>query len=231
MSNVQLLEKINEIIFMPLGMQDDTIPGMFYVSIKDSFPIKVTRPQMQLMVPSLINPNDREILVENLTQFKSSQSPIIKQVGHSLITTNAIKELDWEYFRNEILDTYYKYSTIFNPQRQIRFISLKYLYKIYIDSFTELEEYKNISLTTPLGKNYDKLKSINITTEFVREDGSISGFNLASVVSDTPNKNQVIFDFNSIMNIPERINNSNISNWLDISNEIILDSIDNIFKK
>ncbi|MCS7266118.1 MAG: TIGR04255 family protein [Armatimonadetes bacterium] len=111
--NPPIIEAVCEFRFEPSQTWDWTVIGLVYDRIKDEFPLKRQRNEIQLAIHS----QGADIMQQMQMQFWRDDEKALVQVGVDLLTVNLLKPYpNWQTFKDLIARMLTIYRNITNPK-------------------------------------------------------------------------------------------------------------------
>jgi uncharacterized protein (TIGR04255 family) len=221
LGNSPLIEAVCEIVFMPSPTFDLTLPGILFSELKGDYPIKKDNPVSQVIVPSLIDKKNKDIIQSQYTQFFSSNKKRVVQISKDVLTINFVAPYSgWDEYKNEILRIINIYKGNFENKLLIRQISLRYLNRFELSEFDPIN---NFSFKMPIPDNpkYNKLKAYNLTTEFETEYEDVLASTIQSVFPNNPTAKACILTIQNINNDPNSVDIDMLERWLNNAHKTI----------
>ncbi len=217
------LEAICEIVFMPSVTFDYTLPGILYSELKSDFPHKKDKPNLNIGIPDLNNPQATEFLNVPITQFYNLENDRVVQVGKDILINNQVApNKNWIDFFKQIVSVAELYHKNLSERKSIRYIALKYIYKIDIQSTSSFKKYFTFPLPLPPGEKYSKVKAFNTNVEFSSGKGNILGKSFRSIIPTSQGVNSSILELVNLNNITN-FSIEDLESWLQSSYDAIQD--------
>ena len=213
-------EVVCQIEFEPSESWDNTIVGMFYDKIKDSFPKKNVKHEVGFNVDS--DKVNQLISVRN--QFFTENKDSAIQLGKNVLAINKIDGYkSWESFKPKIIEAIKKYKSVTNP-KNINRIRLDYLNKVELNEDSEVKDYFNFY--PQIEQSFlDKATNFSIDVEMDIGDGSILNLELFS--NDNAGENLMTFIFDLEYYSEQNLEFDKVNDWLDKAHN----KIEEIFEK
>ena len=211
-----VVEALCEFQFISGQPWDMTIPGLLYEKISGEFPEKQQQMGFGIGFQSKEGGIEQKVELAQRMQFSRADKSALVQVGPDLLTVNHLKPYSsWETFKPLIFKNLEMYQKIAKPKGFKR-IGLRYINKIEFDQRPiELTDYFNYYPFIP--KELPQMhEAINVRVEIPYEDGTDRLLlTLVSTIPTEPAVLSLLLALDYVMNVPERIQLHNASNWIE----------------
>lgn len=131
-ANPPLIEALCELRFEPGRPWDQTIPGLLYADVRESFPIREQEDQTEIQF-RLDSQRVQRQTTKRMRFFNSGKTALIQVSPDALVINHLQPYPGWEVFRSKILTALDRYKAVAEP-KAVSACALRYINRIPVPS-------------------------------------------------------------------------------------------------
>lgn len=217
-----IVEALCEFQFEPGQPWDMTIPGRFYEKIRENFPMREEKTNIEIGISPKGAGVEQEVKGTKVMQFFREDKTALVQVGPNLLAINQLSPYPtWKEFRSLILGKLDIYKNITEPKGFKR-IGLRYINRINFEgNSVELKDYFNVYPNFP-DKLPETYAPLTIRAEFPHEEERDRLIlTLASAIPEKPDTVSIVLDLDYVMRSPGKVPLGETKKWLESAHDAV----------